>query len=154
MTALMERPTESATMPVVTAQPETSELRAMLVAQGRTIALQSRVLESLDERREQLDELIADMMPIVNAMLLKSTRALEPLATADATARLTAAVAEIDQVRRAPPPGVLALLKQLRSPDVRRAIALTIAALGAVGRATATATESTVADGAPATPKS
>lgn len=146
MTALMEGPTELTTS-AATPESELAELHAMLVAQSRRLATQGRMLEALNERREQLDELIVDTMPVVNAMLLMSARTLGPLASADAATQLKTIAKEIDDVRRAPAPGLLALLARLRDPDVRKAIALAIATLGAVGRAAATERE--VAGAAP-----
>ena len=143
MTALLEQPIEATTRrdvvrerepdPAWTGRPAPIELRALLVEQRDALAAQRRILESLDTRREQLDELIADAMPIANAALLLATRAAGIVDT-DLRPRLTLIREELDGVRRAPAPSVIALLWQMRDPAVRKALALTLAALRVAGR--------------------
>lgn len=103
------------------------------IEQRDALEEQRRILEALDARREQLDELIADAMPIVNAALLLATRVAEIVDT-DVKPRLTAMLDELNDVRRAPAPSVVALLRQMRDPDVRKTLALTLATLRVAGR--------------------
>ena len=143
MTALLERPIEATPRGVApreqepditrTARDERSELRALLLEQRDAIAAQRRMLDALDARREQLDELIADAMPIANAAMLLATRTAGIVDT-DLRPRLTLIREELDGVRRAPAPSVIALLWQMRDPAVRKALALTLAALRVAGR--------------------
>jgi len=142
MTALLERPIEAATRdmarerepdPARTARREYLELRTLLVEQRDALAAQRRMLETLDVRREQLDELIADAMPIVNAALLLATRTVGVVDT-DVRPRLAAMLEQLGGVRRAPAPSVVALLRRMRDPAVRKMLALTLAALRVAGR--------------------
>lgn len=143
MTALLERPIgatgrgdatqEREPDPARTNRDERVELRSLLLEQRDTLAAQRRILEALDARREQLDELIADAMPIVNAGLLLATRTAGVVDT-DLRPRLAAIFDELNGVRRAPAPSVVALLWQMRDPAVRKTLALTIATLRVAGR--------------------
>jgi uncharacterized protein YjgD (DUF1641 family) len=139
---------ERVAAPAPTNRGEDVELRAMLVELRDAVAAQRRMLDTLDTRREQLDELIADAMPIANATALLAMRAagvlerrLQPLANVPA---------ELRAVRDAPAPGLLALLRRLRDPYVRRAVAMTLEGLRVVGRlaeASAPAAEPPLHDG-------
>jgi len=143
MTALLERPIEATARRDVTREREPDpawaarddriELRALLVEQRDALAAQRRILETLDARREQLDELIADAMPIVNAALLLGTRTAGVVDT-DLRPRLAVILHEFNGVRRAPAPSVVALLWQMRDPAVRKTLALTLAVLRVAGR--------------------
>ena len=143
MTALLEQPIEATARgeavheqepdPAWSMQHERVELRSLLVEQRDTLAAQRRILEALDARREQLDELIADAMPIVNAALLLATRAAGVVDT-DVRPRFAAMLDELNGVRRAPAPSVFALLRQMRDPEVRKTLALTLATLRVAGR--------------------
>jgi hypothetical protein len=143
MTALLEQPIEATTRrdvarerepdPAWTARHERDELRALLMEQRDALATQRRILETLDARREQLDELIADAMPIVNAALLLATRTAGVVDT-ELRPRLAVILDEFNGVRRAPAPSVVALLWQMRDPAVRKTLALTLAALRVAGR--------------------
>ena len=130
-------PTPSTSSAESTDQAELTELQSILAAHARALDAQTRMLETLDARREQLDELIVDTMPIVNAILLMITHTLGRLGTADVETRVKVAFDDLAAVRRSPAPSTLQLLRRLRNPDVRRGIALSVAALGALGRATA-----------------
>lgn len=132
MTAAMEHPASVQLQPAV--EETLEELRATLAAQQTTLAEQQRMLALLDARREQLDELIDDMMPVANAAMLMATRRLDLLTAPESRARFDALRDEMDRCRREPPPGLFALARRLRDPDVRRALALTVAALGVAGR--------------------
>ncbi len=133
MTATIEHPADVQLQPVV--EETLAELRATLAAQQATLEEQHRMLALLDARREQLDELIDDMMPVANAAMLMATRRLDLLTAPESRARLGAVRREMDRFRHEPPPGLFALARRLRDPDVRRALALTVAALGVAGRA-------------------
>jgi hypothetical protein len=143
MSALLEEPIEATARggavrerepdPAWTTQDERVDLRSLVAEQRDTLAAQRRILESLDARREQFDELIADAMPIVNAALLLATRAAGIVDT-DVKPRLAAMLDELNGVRRAPAPSVVALLWQMRDPEVRKAFALTLATLRVAGR--------------------
>jgi len=137
MTTMMELTAGAA--PESHAQPdmlELLELQRMIAEQGRTLAAQSRMLEALDARREELEDLVADFMPVVNAALLMATRNLEAATTSGIGEWLADTRQRIDRVRHAPAPGLLALIRRLRDPDVRQGLALTVEGLGAIGRAT------------------
>lgn len=133
MTAVMERPVDVSESRQHADTLE--ELRALLVAQERTLAEQYRMLAALDERREQFDELVADMMPVANAAMLMATRQLESATAPEVQARVRAAMAQVGAVRGAPAPGLFALLRRLRDPQVRMGLALALAVLGAAGGA-------------------
>lgn len=137
MTAVMERPVDVSESRQHADTLE--ELRALLVAQERTLAEQYRMLAALDERREQFDELVADMVPVANAAMLMATRQLESATAPEVQARVREAMAQVEQVRGAPAPGLFALLRRLRNPEVRRGLALALALLGAAGGAVSAA---------------
>lgn len=132
MTALMEP------MAAVTISPFAEgdvAVRRMLAEQGRTLAAQHRMLEALDARREQVDELLTDMMPIINAAMLMMLRNIDALATPGSRAKLVSMVDDLKRVQQAPAPSTFVLLRRLRSRDARKGLALAVAALSAVGRA-------------------
>lgn len=150
MTALLEQPIEATARgdaarehepdTAWTTQNERAEFRALLEEQRDALAAQRRILESLDARREQLDELIADAMPIVNAALLLATRTAGVVGTG-LRPRLAVILDELNGVRRAPAPSVVTLLWQMRDPEVRKTLALALATLRVAGRLAAGGTE-------------
>lgn len=113
---------------------DVAELHRLLAEQRQVLAEQTRMLQALDERREQIEELVVDMMPVANAAMLMATRALESVDRSAAKDWAVSTVAELATVREAPPPRLLDLVRRLRTPDVRRGLALALAALAAVGR--------------------
>ena len=133
MTAVMERTDAAPVSPDVAGT--LTELRATLAAQHAALAEQHRMLSALDARREQLDELIEDMLPVANAAMLMATRHLDAATGPAMRDRLHDATQAIARVRRAPAPGTFALLRRLRDPDVRMGLALALAVLEATGRA-------------------
>ena len=136
MTTVMELPVGAAPIRVTSRDGvELDELRRMIAEQGRTLAAQSRMLEALDARREELEELVADFMPMLNAGMLMASRNLEAVTTSGIGPWMAEAMSQINRVRRAPAPGLLALARRLRAPEVRMGLALTVEGLGAIGRA-------------------
>lgn len=133
MTAVMEYPMETASRPAGPA--ELDEVRAALAGQGRMLAAQHRMLELLDVRREQVDDLVADLLPVANAAVLMVMRAMERVGAQHVDQVVAGIAAEWNDVRHAPAPGSLALAKRLRDPDVRRGAAIMLAGLAALGRA-------------------
>lgn len=128
MTAVMERVVQTASAPRATADAAAlMELRLIVEKQGRMI-------ETLDARREQLDEMISDAMPIVNAAMLAVIRQLDAASTQEWKERMHVVIDDLNDVRRAPAPGLLALIRRLQDSDVRRGLALAVAALAAAGR--------------------
>ncbi len=140
MTAVMEPIATVTPLPGAAASPSPFAdgdvpLRRMLAAQGRTLAAQHRMLEALDARREQVDELITDVMPIINAAMLMMMRNIDAVATPGARAKVASMIDDLKRAQRAPAPSALALLRRLRDRDARKGLALAVAALAAVGRA-------------------
>ncbi len=138
MTAVMDRLSDAAIAPVTPNGAGLDDLRRMLVAQERMLAAQTRMLDALDARREELEELVADMMPIVNAAMLMAMRTLDAADRSGITDWLAGAKKDVDAVRAAPAPGLLALFRRLRAADVRKGLALAVEGLGAIGRASGT----------------
>lgn len=114
-------------------------LHRLLDEQRRVLAEQTRMLQALDTRREEIEELVVDMMPVANSAMLMATRALEAADRSAVKEWTVATVAELASVRAAPAPGLLDLLRHLRTPEVRRGLALALTALAAVGRGIPTA---------------
>lgn len=113
---------------------DVGELHRLLAEQRRVLAEQTRMLQALDARREEIEELVVDMMPIANSAMLMATRALEAADRSAVKDWTAATVAELMSVREAPAPGLLDLLRRLRTAEVRRGLALALTALAAVGR--------------------
>ena len=99
----------------------------------RLLAEQTRMLQALDARREEIEELVVDMMPVANSAMLMATRALESVERSPVKDWAVATADKLAAVREAPAPGLLDLLRRLRTPEVRRGFALALAALEAVG---------------------
>jgi len=118
---------------------DVAELHRVLAEQRRVLAEQTRMLQALDARREEIEELVVDMMPVANSAMLMATRALASAERSAVKDWAVATAAELATVREAPAPGLLDLLRGLRKPEVRRGLALALAALGAVGRGAPTA---------------
>lgn len=130
MIAATERP-----LGTITEGIELAALGRALEEQGRMLVAQRHMLELLDARREALDDLIADLLPVSNAAMLMLMRHAERVGALQLGEHFVGMVGELDAVRRAPAPGMLALLRRLWHPDVRKGAALMIAGLGAAGRA-------------------
>ena len=118
--------------PTRATRTELDVLNSLLHDLRDDLAAQRRMLDALDARREQLDDLIADAMPIANAALLMVTRTASALD--DRRRSLATVPTEMRAALHAPPPGLLALLWRLRDREVRKAVALAIEALRVVGR--------------------
>jgi len=119
------------------------ELRHLLDEQRSALTEQTHMLRALDARREELEELIVDMLPVGNAAMLMLTRALDAADQSSARAWATSALRDMEAARTAPPPRLLDLLRLMRTPDVRRGMAIALAALGVVGRGAPTLTTTT-----------
>ena len=133
MTAMMELTVDKAPLPGSTPDAELNELRRLMAEQGLMLAAQGRMLEALDARREEIEELVADFLPMVNAAMLMATRNLEAATASGIGTWMAGALERIDGVRRAPAPGVFSLVRRLRVPAVRKGLALTVEALGVIG---------------------
>lgn len=110
----------------------------------RLLAEQTRMLQALDARREAIEELVVDMLPVANSAMLMATRALASAERSAVKEWAVATAAELATVREAPAPGLLDLLRRLRTPEVRRGFALALAALEAVGRVAPSASNTAV----------
>lgn len=113
---------------------ELAGIRDLLLEQGRTLRAQARMLEELDARRMEVEELIEVALPIVNAGMLMATRQLDAVERSSLRTRLASVRQDLDAARRQRPPGLFALVRRLRHPDVRRGLSLSIGALAALGR--------------------
>lgn len=129
--------------PVV--ENEVAALHRLLDEQRRVLAEQTRMLQALDARREEIEELVVDMMPVANSAMLMATRALEAAEGSTAKGWAVATLAELSSVRDAPAPGLRELLRRLRTPDVRRGVALALTLLAAVGSARSPVASTTAA---------
>lgn len=128
MTALMDRDLLAPDAARLDRMRETlDELRELVRAQGR-------VIEVLDHRREALEELVDDMLPVANAAALIAIRKLDAIDRAGLVARVTDEAHRLDAVRRAPAPTLRALWRRLRAPDARQGMALALEALAATAR--------------------
>ncbi|MFN8574697.1 MAG: DUF1641 domain-containing protein [Gemmatimonadaceae bacterium] len=133
MTAVMERVDE-----VTTPSPSLADwedLRRTLAEQKQILAEQTQMLRALDARREELEELVVDMMPVVNDAMLLAIGKFDALSKSGARAWLASARQELEHARRAPTPSWGALFRQFRAPDVRRALSLLLTVLQLAGRA-------------------
>jgi uncharacterized protein YjgD (DUF1641 family) len=130
----MERTRDLATP--IAASPDWDELRRALAAQQQVLAEQTQMLRALDARREALDDLVNDMMPVANDALLLAIGKLDAFSRSDARAQLNDAARALDAVRRSPAPGWGELFRRLRAPEVRKGLALLLTTMGLLGKAT------------------
>jgi uncharacterized protein YjgD (DUF1641 family) len=100
------------------------------------VAAQGRMIEALDRRREELEELVVDMLPVVNAGMSMAIRALDRAQQAGLVDRGRAAVARLEATRRGPDPTLRQLWKRLKRPEARRGLALALEALAVLGERT------------------
>lgn len=128
MTALMDRDLLAPDAARLDRMQETlDELRKLVRAQGR-------MLEALDRRREALEELVDDMLPVANAAALIAIRKLDAIDRTGLAARVLDEAHRLDAVRRAPAPTLRALWRRLRAADARHGLALALEALAATAR--------------------
>lgn len=115
------------------------ELRAMLVEQKRLLSRQAAMLEALDHRRDEIEELAGIAMPIANQALQISIERLAVLDAAGTFERARDAASQVRGAACAKPPTLWQLWRRLRTPESRRglaALAEVIHALGSWGAGT------------------
>ena len=96
MTAMMELTVDKAPLPGSTPDAELNELRRLMAEQGLMLAAQGRMIEALDARREEIEELVADFLPMVNAAMLMATRNLEAATASGIGTWMAGALERID----------------------------------------------------------
>ncbi len=132
MTAVMER---TALVESPAPSPlDWEELRRALARQDKALAEQTQMLRALDARREELEELVVDMMPVVNDAMLLAIGKFDALSKSGAKAWLADAKSELELVRRAPAPGWRELFRRMRAPEARKGLALLLTALHLIGK--------------------
>jgi len=131
MTALVDleltHPTAEGEHPVSAFHHLLEDLRGQVAEQGRMIEL-------LDRRREELEELVVDMLPVANAGMSMAIRALDRIQHAGLLDRGRDAVARLDAARRAPAPSLLHLWRRARTQEARRGFAVALEALALLGQ--------------------
>ncbi len=97
-----------------------------------------RLLEEQEARRQDLEEIVADLMPAVNGVLRLATTRLDELEKSGALELLPMAGAAVTVLKRPStlaPLGPWALFRSLRDPDVVRGLAVLMELLRALGQA-------------------
>ncbi|MFN8580401.1 MAG: hypothetical protein U0163_05400 [Gemmatimonadaceae bacterium] len=138
MTAVIERAYEAPTSTAIVGaipKAEWDALRRVLDEHRKALAEQTEMLRALDARREQLEDLVNDMMPVANDALLLAINKLDAVSKSGVKAWLSDARSALDAVRRAPAPTWRELYKQARTAEARKGLALLLTALRLVGSA-------------------
>lgn len=97
-----------------------------------------RLLEEQEARRQDLEEIVSDVLPAINGVLRQATARLDELEKSGALELLPLAGAAVTVLKRPStlaPLGPWALLRALRDPDVARGMAVLMELLRAVGQA-------------------
>ncbi len=109
-----------------------------LVAVEARLERIARILEEQEERWQDLQEVVADVMPALNGMVRMAADKLDRLEQSGALHALPLAGrfwGRVRDPRGVKPLGPLGAVKALRDPDVARGIALLVEVLRAVGAA-------------------
>jgi len=109
------------------------ELRAMLVEQKRLLVRQAAMLEALDRRREEIEELVEIAMPIANQALRMGIDRMARCETDGTIERAKEATAAVRGAIASHPPTLWRLWKRLRTPESRRGLAALMEIVHAVG---------------------
>jgi Protein of unknown function (DUF1641) len=110
-----------------------AELRTLLVEQRRVLARQAEMIEALDRRREEVEELIEISMPIANSAMRMGIERLGALESAGTMDRARHAVSAVRGAIAAKPPTLWQLWRRLRTPESRRGLAALAEVVHAVG---------------------
>ncbi len=109
-----------------------------LVAVEAKLERIARILEAQEERWQDLQEVVADVMPALNGMVRIAAEKLDRLEESGALHALPLAGrfwGRVRDPRGVKPLGPLGAVKALRNPDVARGVALLVEVLRAVGAA-------------------
>jgi len=109
------------------------ELRSMLVEQRRMLLTQARVIEALDHRREEIEELVEIAMPIANNAVRIGIERLASLDADGTFERARHAVMAVRGAIQSEPPTLWRLWRRLRTPESRRGLAALAEVVHAVG---------------------
>jgi len=109
------------------------ELRAMLAEQKRLLMRQAAMIEALDHRREEIEELVEIAMPIANQAMRMGIERLATLETDGTLDRARLAAAAVRGAIAAEPPTLWQLWKRLRTPESRRGLAAVAEIVHAIG---------------------
>lgn len=119
------------------AEPDNAGLRRLLVDHSASLADHGRMLEALDRRRLEIEELVDVFVPIANAAVQVASARLEALERSDLKRRAVGLRTALTNVLAAAPPSAWQIWRRSRTPEARRGMALaveTLCALGATGR--------------------
>ena len=115
-----------------------AEVEGALAAMEAKLERIVSLLEEQDARRQDLEEVVADVLPAVNGMLRLASDKLDALEKSGALELLPLAgrtVGALKSPRAAKPLGVLGLLRALRDPDVAQGLGLLLDVVRALGSA-------------------
>jgi len=115
-----------------------AEVEGALAAMEAKLERIVGLLEEQDARRQDLEEVVADVLPAVNGMLRLASDKLDALEKSGALELLPLAgrtVGALKSPRAAKPLGVLGLLRALRDPDVAQGLGLLLDVVRALGSA-------------------
>ncbi len=125
--------TETDVLDDTLADADVSELRQLLVEQRRVLADHTRMLDAIDRRREELEELVEVMLPIANGALLLASRRLDTLERSGVKQTAIAAKDSVLAALDAPAPGLRQLWKRARTPEARKGLAVLVESLRVLG---------------------
>ncbi len=139
-------------VPVVPVPAPPDEALIALEAKLDRIA---RLLEEQEERWQDLQEIVADVMPALNGMVRLAAAKLDRLEQSGALHALPLAGrfwGRVRDPRGVKPLGPLGAVKARRDPDVARGVALLVEVLRAVGAAAGESEATAAAAAAPSSP--
>lgn len=117
--------------------PATAETPVSAGLEARLDRIQ-RLLEEQEARRQDLEEIVGDLMPAVNGVLRQASARLHELEQSGALELLPlagGAVAALKRPSSLAPLGPWRLFRALRDPQVARGLAVVVELLRAVGQA-------------------